>query len=313
MSSQHVTHADTVPPPAIEEVSRGIYAYIQLDGSWFLNNAGCLVGERDAKLIDTTGTEARAHAWQAAVRSLTDHPVTALINTHHHGDHTNGNFAWAPGTPIIAHEKCREEVRASRPFRRSPMFPETDFGDCPPTPATITFEARMAVYVDDLRVELMFVGPAHTTNDVVCWIPERKLLFSGDLVFNGGTPFALFGSIGGWLDSLARLEALGAETIVPGHGAVCGPGVFAQIRAYLEFVREHARRGYEAGTPPLALAQSLDLGPFAHLCDPERIVGNLHRAYSELRGEPRGAALSMNAIFPEMVEWNGGKALRCLA
>lgn len=308
-----MTHADTVPPPAIEEVSRGIYAYIQLDGSWFLNNAGCITGERDAKLIDTTGTEARAHAWQAAVRSLTDLPVTALINTHHHADHTNGNFAWAPNTPIIAHEKCREEVRASRPYRRSPVFPNTDFGDCPTTPATITFEDRMNVYVDDLRIELIFVGPAHTTNDIVAWIPERKLLVSGDLVFNGGTPFALFGSIGGWLESLERLEALGAETIVPGHGAVCGPGILDEIRAYLRFVQEHARRGFEMGAEPLELAASLDLGPFAELCDAERIVGNLHRAYSELRGEPRGTSLPMSTIFPEMVTWNGGEPLRCLA
>jgi len=313
MSSQPVTHADAVPPPAIQEVSRGIHAYIQLDGSWFLNNAGCITGERDAKLIDTTGTEARAHAWQAAVRSITDLPVTALINTHHHADHTNGNFAWAPNTPIIAHEKCREEVRASRPSRRSPVFPNTDFGNCPATPATITFEDRMAVYVDDLRIELIFMGPAHTTNDIVAWIPERKLLFSGDLVFNGGTPFALFGSIAGWFDALDRLGALGAETIVPGHGAVCGPEVFDTIRGYLGFVRDHARRGFEAGTPPLELAQSLDLGPYAGLCDTERIVGNLHRAYSELRGEPRGAALSLNTIFPEMVAYNGGQPLRCLA
>lgn len=61
------------------------------------------------------------------------------------------------------------------------------------------------------------------------------------------------------------------------------------------------------------LAQSLDLGPYAGLCDTERIVGNLHRAYSELRGEPRGAALSLNTIFPEMVAYNGGQPLRCLA
>ena len=62
MSSAVVpTHAE-IPPPAIEEVSNGIYAYIQLDGSWFLNNAGCIVGDRTVTVVDSTGTEARARA-----------------------------------------------------------------------------------------------------------------------------------------------------------------------------------------------------------------------------------------------------------
>ena len=262
-------------------------------------------------MIDSTGTEARARAFHAAVRAVTPLPVTALVNTHSHGDHTHGNFMFADSA-IVASERCRREIIAAGNSTHA-LFPMVDFGDCPVTPPTVTFEDRLSLYVDDLKIELIFVGPAHTTNDVVAWIPERKLLFSGDIIFNGGTPFALAGSVGGWLEALERIEALGAERIVPGHGPVCGPEAIADVRAYLRFVQETAKSGLEAGTPPLELAQNLDLGRFDSLHDKERLVPNLHRAYSELRGEPWGKALDFRQLFTEMLIYNGNQPLRCLA
>lgn len=309
--SQVPVHAE-IPPPRVEEVSPGIFAYIQLDGSWFLNNAGCIVGSQNATVIDTTGTEARGRAFHAAVRRITSKPVSVLVNTHAHGDHTFGNFMFAPETAIVASEKCREEIAGPTPALAA-MFAPADFGDCPLTRPFVTFEQRLNLYVDDLKVELIFVGPAHTTNDIVAWIPERKLLFSGDIIFNGGTPFALGGSVAGWLEALGRIEALGAETIVPGHGEVCGPGVINEVREYLQFIRDAAKRGMAAGIEPLELARDLDLGRFQALHDVERLVPNLHRVYSELRGEPWGTPLDASRMFREMYAFNGGKPLRCLA
>jgi cyclase len=312
MSSATVPVHAEIPPPSIEEVSHGIYAYIQLDGSWFLNNAGAIVGERHATVVDSTGTEARARAWHAALREVTDKPVNTLINTHAHGDHTYGNFVFAPGAVIIAHEKCREEVIAGG-LSAQPLFSMVDFGETPLAPPFVTFENRLSVYVDDLRVDLIFVGPAHTSNDIVAWIPERKVLFSGDVIFNGGTPFALAGSIGGWLRALSVIEGLGAERIIPGHGAVAGPEAIGEVRAYLEFVQRTASWGMQAGQEPLQLAMGLDLGRFSELHDRERLVPNLHRAYAELRGEPWGAPMNYGLMFQEMLTYNGGQPLRCLA
>ena len=310
-SSQVPVHAE-IPPPRIEEVGAGIFAYIQLDGSWFLNNAGLIEGSANATVIDSTGTEARARAFHAAVRKVTSKPISALVNTHSHGDHTHGNFVFAPETAIVSSEKCRREIIAAGHAGYA-LFPMIDFGDCPVTPPTVTFEDRLNLYVDDLRVELIFVGPAHTTNDVVAWIPDRKLLFSGDVIFNGGTPFALGGSVAGWLEALGRIEALGAETIVPGHGEVCGPGVIDEVREYLHFIQASARKGMEAGIEPLELARELDLGRFKTLHDIERLVPNLHRAYSEARGERWGAPLDVRRMFEEMLSFNGNQPLRCLA
>jgi len=302
-------HPD-IPPPVVQEVSDGVFAYVQLDGSWGLNNTGFLVGAHGVTALDTCFTERRSRAFLATVAAHTDAPVRTLLNTHHHGDHTHGNWL-LPAATIIGHERCREEVLASGHIATA-FFPGVDWGRLEVAPPFVTFEDRLNLYVDDLLVELHFLGPAHTTNDVVAWIPERRVLFAGDLVFNGGTPFVVMGSVAGSLVALDRLRTFEAETIVPGHGAVCDPGVIDGLAAYLRFVTETAKAGILRGLSPLDAAERADLGPFAALLDPERLVGNLWRAYSEQRGDPLGAPVDPQA-FADMVTFNGGRPMRCLA
>src|SRR5215813_4009873 len=93
--------------------------------------------------------------------------------------------------------------------------------------------------------------PAHTTNDSVVWLPERSVLFVGDLLFNGGTPFLLMGSLAGALESVEALRGFGAQTIVPGHGPVGGPEMIDEVLAYLRFLDDLARRAHAAGLTPL--------------------------------------------------------------
>jgi cyclase len=310
-----MTHShddEHAPEPTLREVSDGIFAYVQLDGSWGLNNTGFLVGEDGVVVIDTCFTERRSRAFLGAVRSVTDRPLRTLVNTHHHGDHTHGNFVFRGESMIIGHELCRKEVIETG-FGTKALFPGVDWGEIEIAPPTVTFENWMTMYVDDLRVELVYVGPAHTTNDVLVWLPERRIVFSGDVIFHDGTPFALMGSIAGWLEALKRLRALGAERIIPGHGAVCGPEVIDDVAAYLSFIQEVARKGHAAGVGPLEAARETDLGRFDEWLDRERLVGNLHRAYSELRGEPRGTPLPLPQAVADMVAYNDGQMPRCLA
>ena len=96
-------HAD-LPPPTIEEVAAGVYAYLQLDGSWGLNNCGFLVGADAVTVIDTCFTERRTRAFIDAIATVTPLPLRTLINTHHHGDHTHGNYL-VPTATVIGHEK----------------------------------------------------------------------------------------------------------------------------------------------------------------------------------------------------------------
>jgi cyclase len=315
---EHMTSA--VPPPGVsiadarlQEVADDIYAYIQPDGSWWINNTGFLVGRRGVVSVDACSTERRTRAYLGAIASVTGQPVRTLINTHHHGDHTHGNYLFA-GATIVAHEKCRQEMLAFGPPGPAPFWTEVDWGGVELEPPFLTYESGIRVYVDDLACEVRHVGtPAHTTNDSIVWVPDRALLFSGDLLFQGGTPFLLMGSVAGAITVLEELKQLSAATIVPGHGAVSGPELIDEVTGYLRFVTQAAAAAREAGLSPLDAARELDLGPYADLLDPERIVGNLHRAYAELGGAPPGAPTDVVAALADMVTYNGGQPLTCYA
>jgi cyclase len=301
-----------LPPPSVEEVADGVFAYVQMDGSWGLNNAGILRGSRGAVLIDTSFTARRARRLADTVAQLTPLPVRTVINTHHHGDHTYGNFVF-PEATVIAHERCREAV-LSTGLATTNMFPEVEWGAIEIVAPFVTFSDRLSVFVDDLKVELVEMGPAaHTTNDIVAWIETERVLFSGDLVLHGATPFVLMGSVSGALHVLDRLRSFDSRLIVPGHGAVCGPETIDDQASYLRLVQETAAAAAAQGLSALEAARDCDLGRFAAWTDTERLVGNLHRALSELNGDAPGTPLPYPAIFNEMIAFNGGQPLRCCA
>jgi len=246
---------------------------------------------------------------------VTPAPVRAVVNTHHHGDHTFGNCLF-PGAAIVAQERARAEAIAFGPPRELPFWDHPDWGDLELDPPFITFTDEIALHAGDLRAQVRYVGtPAHTTNDSIVWVPERSVLFCGDLIFNGGTPFLLMGSVAGAVDVLEQvLRPLGAQTIVPGHGPVfSGPEPLEATLDYLGFVLDLARRTVAAGLSPLEAARDTDLGRFAGWSDAERIVGNLHRACAELGGAGRGAPVDVVAALTDMVAYNGGQPLSCYA
>lgn len=300
-------------PAVTTEVADGVFAYVQPDGSWWINNMGFLVGEDEVVAVDASSTERRTRAFLDAIRSVTTQPVQTLVNTHHHGDHTNGNCLFTDAV-VVGHRNCREGVRNQTIGRLEAVFGEVDWGDLTIRAPSLVFDNRLDLYVGDRLVELHFIGtPAHTTGDVVAWLPAERVLFPGDLVFNGGTPFVLMGSVVGALDALETLRGFGATTIVPGHGPVCGPEVIDDVRGYLELVRDLAVQAHDAGLSPLEAARETDLGAYADLHDSERIVGNLHRAMAELAGAERGAPVDVLTAFADMITFNGGGPLRCLA
>ena len=304
--------AQTPPggPAILEQVSEGIYVYIQPDGSWCLNNPAFIVGPDAVVAIDTCATEARSKAFVAAIQSVTPLPIRTIINTHHHMDHTWGN-GFISGATIIGHQLCRSEMIDTGLVSKA-VFPGVDFGNITIVPPDVTFEDRLDMYVGNLKLELHYIGPAHTVSDIVIWIPERKVLLCGDIVFKHCTPFVMQGAITPYFEKLARLRKFGAEILVPGHGPTCGPEGFDEVEDYLHFVMNIAKKGFAANIPPLELARQTNLGPYTDWPDAERIVPNLHRAYSELRGEPWATPLDVLTMFSEAQAYNG-HPLHCYA
>ncbi len=283
----------------------GVFAYEQPDGGWCLNNAGVVVEGNDAVVIDTAATEGRALRFKAAIAEVTDAMPRIVVNTHFHGDHTFGNFVFEPEATIVAHESCRSEAAVAG-LGLCGLWPEVDWGHVRVALPTTTYRDRLTLHVGDLPVQLIHPGPAHTMTDTVVWIPDHEVLFVGDIVMSGVTPFCLMGSVSGTLRTIRYLRSFGARTVVTGHGPVGGPEVFDVTESYLLWLQEVAADGLRRGLTVGQAARAADLGDYAHLLDPERLVGNLHRAYAEGQGAPEGAPLDVLAIFTEMVDFHGG-------
>lgn len=294
------------------ELADGVYAHVQLPGGWCVSNAGVITGGDGAVVVDTLATERRARRLRAGVDTVAPGPHRVVVNTHHHGDHVFGNHVFGEGVPIIAHENARREMTETG-LALTGLWPEVDWGDVRVTPPSITFTDRLTVHIGHRRAELVHLGPAHTTNDVVVWLPEERILFAGDLVLSGAAPFTLMGSVAGSLSVLTRLREFGAETVVCGHGPLAGPEVIDETVHYLRWIQRLAADGAARGLTPLELARTSGNGGFGHLLDGERVVANLHRAYAELEGGPLGRPLDVVGIFGEMVEYNDGRLPTCLA
>nr|WP_242687706.1 MULTISPECIES: MBL fold metallo-hydrolase [unclassified Actinopolyspora] len=276
-----------------------------------MNNAGAVADSGEVVVIDTAATEARARSLRTTLATATGAPARTVVNTHFHGDHMFGNFVFRPEAAVVAHERARTEGAAAG-LGMSGLWPDVEWGNIELVLPTITYQDRLTLHVNEQRMELYHPGPAHTLTDTVVWIPEHLVLFTGDIVMSGATPFCLMGSISGSLRAVRRLRELGARTVVAGHGPVGGPELFDNTESYLCWIQRIAADGYERGTPPLELAAEIDLGEFSELLDPERLVGNLHRAYAELRGDSEGSELDVLAVFREMMEYHGGP-LPCMA
>ena len=297
--------------PYVDRLADGIYAYVQPDGGWMVNNCGVVVdGSGTAVLVDTTSTEKRNRAVLAEVAKISTGSPLAVVNTHHHPDHTYGNGFLPAETVVIGHDKCREMVLHAG-LEATKVITAPDYGNLTLRPPEVTFADRLTLHLEEFPVELSHVGvPAHTTNDVLVWLPDQRVLFAGDLAFNGGQPFVLEGSIAGFRRAIAHMQELEPEVLAPGHGPVCrGQDVgrlLGDMDDYLAYVEGVAAASYAEGLTPLQAAQKNRDNPYSGWAETERFVGNLHRAYSELAGNPADTRLTVPSVWPDMVTFHGG-------
>jgi len=291
------------------EVAEGVFAWIQPDGTWWINNAGYIAGDDEGVLVDTCTTEVRTRALLAEVAAVAaGRPLRYAVNTHHHGDHTFGNSLLGPETVIIGHDKMREGFLLDQTLENFPPYwsPRPIFGDLKRRAPDLTFSERATLHLGDRRVELVHPGyTAHTEGDLAVWVPDVRTLFVGDLLFPGHTPMIMAGEPTGAIRSLEWMASFDAAVLVPGHGEVLTagdlPDVFASHVRYYEMVLAEGRRGLAADLSPLEVARTADLGEFADLLDPERFVVNVHSAYAELTG---GRVNRLGALA-DAVEWLG--------
>ncbi|MFI6701590.1 MBL fold metallo-hydrolase [Streptomyces sp. NPDC050509] len=298
--------------PYTVRLAPGVHAYVQPDGGWCLNNAGFISDGGATLLVDTTATERRARLLREAILLAGVELPRTIVTTHHHGDHTYGNGVFLPEATVVGHDACRSEQLAAG-HQLHLIWPGTDFGEVGIIPPSVTYSDRLTLHVGGTEVRVIHPGVAHTLGDSIVHLPEHGVVFTGDLVFQGGTPFVPMGSLRGSLRALDLLRSLDATVVVPGHGPLTDPSAYDATERYLRYVADVAEESHAQGLTPLEAARQADLGEFGKLRESERLVANLHRAYAELDGKPEGSPLDPITIFSDMTTMNGGVPVACHA
>ena len=246
----------------LHDVGDGLYAYLQPDGGWGWSNAGLIVDGESSLLVDTlfdlklTGEmldEMRRGVPQAGT-------IDTLVNTHANGDHTWGNQL-VGGARIVASKQTAEEMMELPPSvleslpelapQMGPtgefmleIFGRFDFSGIELTPPTETFDGTFELRVGDKDVQLLEVGPAHTRGDTLVFVPDDRVLFSGDILFHGGHPIVWAGPISNWIGACDRILEMDVDVIVPGHGTPLHDK--ALLRAHIDVMRQLLKAGKDA-------------------------------------------------------------------
>jgi glyoxylase-like metal-dependent hydrolase (beta-lactamase superfamily II) len=309
-----------LPPfvPGYVRLTEHTGAFLQPDGGFGLSNAGVVAGRDGTTLVDTFFDLPHTRTLLAAVADATKTPVRRVVNTHHNGDHCWGNQL-CRDAEIVGHRRCRELMFALPPsllehLRTAPPdrpgiallregMSRFDFRGIELTPPTVVFDDRLTVYVDGLPLELRYLGPAHTAGDVVAWLPDERVLFTGDLVFRQCAPLGWEGTFARWIEALGWMIGLEPALVVPGHGPIGGVEALVEQRDYLAYVVGEARHGFGRGLSPLETALAIDLGPYGDWAEPERIVFIVARAYRELRGDPEDDPIDFLGLADAMAEY----------
>ena len=208
---------------------------------------GAVIGQSGVLVIDTRASHRRADELLADLRSLTDAPLAATLNTHHHWDHSFGNARFAAG-PIWGHQRCAELLRTDGEAmlrdigERLPELAD-EFAEVVITPPDRTFEDHATIDLGDRSVEVRYLGRGHTDNDVVALVSDADVLFAGDLLENGGAPSYGDAYPTAWADTVElALLPLVTGTVVPGHGDPADRAFARQQAVDLRAMAELGRR-----------------------------------------------------------------------
>jgi cyclase len=258
----------------LHELGDHCFAYLQADGRWGWSNAGLVVGDGVSLLVDTLFD---LRLTEQMLGTMADHtrsaPIGTLVNTHANGDHCYGNqlVAADPAVSVItstatAHEMTEVPASMMAALNAAPgdvgvlfnrFFGAFDFSGIDVPPPTRTFDGRLDVEVGGRRIELIEVGPAHTQGDTLVYVPDASTVYTGDILFIGGTPIVWAGPLSNWVAACDLLLAMDAETVVPGHGPVTDKAGVAAVRDYLAFVDSEAGARHAAGVDAWDAARDL--------------------------------------------------------
>ena len=213
----------------IKEISPGVIAIIRPEGG---ANVGLIQTTDGFVVIDTTSREADVRRFLAAV-GVSPSDVCLVCITHSHNDHTKGIPIF--DCPILAHKLTHQRIAKRKSTKSKRQLP------------TEVFEDQRNIDIGGTRLEFIHAG-GHTPGSSVVWLPKDKVLFAGDLIFEGRYPFLATADVSDLMKALKWLLTLGAQVIVPGHGLLCGEetvvGQLNYIQSSWDRTANHIAQGH---------------------------------------------------------------------
>lgn len=294
----------------LHRIGDGCYGYVQPDGTWGLSNAGLVVGGETAfvfdALCDIPRTALFLHAAAIAEpRAATSIDMVAI--SHRHPDHTQGLAAFAkfPGCRIYMTEITWREWQKLNPEKWKKMIaslqgdgkrhmdeligaPGTkfDFAGIKEVPPTDFIDRNLELDVGGRKVVIEEVGPGHSYSDVMAWVPDAGVAFTGD-VFSAGNHLSLNNPpFENMVKMCDKLLAWCPRRIVPGHRAICDIKDVAERKQYFLWLRDAVRARYDRGMEMRAAADDLyaNLGEYADYAAPDNLWSTIQILYAEWGG-----------------------------
>ena len=265
----------------LQELGSGIYGLIastdfpSQSPNAAICNAGIVIGTDGVLVIDPFQNAALANLLFSTVEGLTDKPIRYVLNTHYHFDHTGGNpAAEARGVLIVGRGPIREY-----------MVNRNKEQDPDPTPPSLVINNESAIWLGERQVQLAEVEGHSGGTDLVAYVPDADVLFTGDILFHQRIPFISDGNIQKWQDSLSRLIATYPNArLLPGHGSVTDRTGLETLKSYFDDLEKLALTWKEQ-----SLTQEQVLERFAEVPAPYKSYkfqalykGNLETAYQQI-------------------------------
>src|SRR5438270_8287776 len=243
---------------SFEELGPDLYGYTA-EGD---PNSGVVIGDSSVLVVDAQATPAMARDVIARIRTITDKPVRHVVLSHYHAVRVLGAAAYE-GAEIIASDVTRELI-----VERGQQDMESEIGRFPRlfrgkesipglTWPSIVFHKRMTLWLGSREVQIIHIGRSHTAGDTVVWLPRERVLFAGDTVEFGATPYCGDAHFADWPATLAVVKALGPERMVPGRGRSLTTRIEVDegIDGTIEFTQDLFRRVKEGVANKRALKQ----------------------------------------------------------
>ncbi len=276
------------------QVAPNVYAVIgdlagqSYENDGLNNNLGFVVSDAGVLVINSGPSMRVARALHAAIRKITARPVKWLVNVNSQNHYWLGNgYFKSIGATILANkegERVMREMGAQQLDANKSLLKEKADGTVLTYPTELTGDRR-ELKLGKLSVELLHFGPAHTPGDLVVWLPQHKILFTGDIVYTERLLAVIpVSNTGNWVQAFDRLAALNPKTIVPGHGRPTTMEVARRdTRDYLTFLRAEAKRILDAGGSLQDAVEKVDQSRFRSLANFDLLaLRNMNQVFQEV-------------------------------